>query len=119
LTADSAGREDVTWVGLGAAGIDGFPPTLGVTPGLDAIGGVGLGLLTKGGGALADVVADTCDPSVEADFFQGAAVPLAGAIPGNTETGFAEASGVTDDGMTLGAGGVLRGGACGGGGGAE
>jgi len=122
LTAASVGRDEDTWVGLAAAGIGGFPPTLGVTLGLEPTGGVGLGLLVKGGGTLVDVVAVACELSVaalEADFFQGVAVPLAGAIPGNTETGFAEESGVIDDETTFGAGGILRGGAGGGGGGAD
>lgn len=100
LTADSVGRDDETWVGLGAATTGGFPPTLGATLGLDPIGGEGLGLLVNDGGPLAEVLVDDCEPSAaapEADFFQGVANPFAGAMPGKTEIGFAEASGITDD----------------------
>ena len=117
LTAESFGRDGKTGGGLDDAGIAGFDPILGTT-GLEPTG-VGLGLLAKGGGILFE---DSCELSVtelEADFFQGVEVPLAGAIPGNTETGFAKASDVTDVGTILGAGGVLRGGADVGGGGTE
>ena len=122
LTAESVGRDDENWVGLEAATTGGFPPTFGPTLGLDPIGGVGLGLLVNDGGPLIDVPVDDCEPSVaalEADFFQGVADPFAGAMPGKTEIGFAEASGITEDCMIFEAGGVLRGGAGGGGGEAD
>lgn len=101
---------------LDDAGIEGFAPTLGTTLGLEPTGGVGFGLLAKGGDTLDNVTEDEVSDNVlEADFFQGVAVPLPGAIPGKTETGFADESGVIDEETIFGVGGVLRGGAGGGG----
>ena len=115
LTAESFGRDGKTGGGLDDAGIAGFAPILGTT-GLEP---TGLGLLAKGGGILFEDSFELSVTELKADFFQGVEVPLAGAIPGNTETGFAKASDVTDVGTILGAGGVLRGGADEGGGGTE
>lgn len=112
LTVVSFGRGGKTGAGLDVAGSGGFVPIL---PGLEPTG-VGLGLLD--GGILADVFVDSCEVS-EANFFQGVEVPFALPIPGKTETGFAEASDGTDVGTIFGAGGILRGGADGGGGGAD
>jgi hypothetical protein len=90
--------------GLGAAGL--------------AATGRGFGLAATGGGALPPVGVDDLGLSVEAevgaiDFFQGVADPFAGAIPGNTDTGLADASAATDVGVafTVGIGaGLERGG---------
>jgi len=115
LAAESLGsRVGKTGGGLDEAGIAGFAPNLGTT-GLEPTG-VGLGLLVKGGGTL---FVDSLVTGLEGGFFQGVEVPLAGAIPGKTETGFAEAFDVTEVGTIFGAGGVLRGGADGGGGGTD
>jgi len=116
LTVDSFGRDGKTGAGLDVVGSGGFVPILGTTPGLEPTG-VGLGLLVKVGGILADVFVDSCE--VSENFFQGVEVPFAGPIPGKTETGFAKASDGTDVGTIFGAGGVLRGGADGRRGGAD
>lgn len=96
LTADPPCLGGAAGVGLGAIGIGGFPPTFGAREGLaPTIGGAGgLGLLDIGGGTLPTETLKglefSCDSSVV--FFQGAAVPFAGLIPGKTETGLAKAS---------------------------
>ena len=122
LPTDPPGLGGAAGVGLGAVGIGGFPPTLGVTEGLaPTTGGAGgLGLLDRGGGGTLPVdtlegLEFSCKSSdVEGIFFQGAAVPLAGFIPGKTDTGLAEAFATVDVGTIFGAGGVFRGGAGGG-----
>ena len=90
--------------GLDAVGTGGFPGILGAV-GLDATGGGGAGFFPIGGAGgagfaptalggreLAGVVpVDAAGP-----FFHGAVAPLGGAMPGNTDTGFAEASAVRD-----------------------
>lgn len=85
-------------VGLGAEGIAGLLPTLGTTLGFAPTGG-GLGLAATGGGGFDPIELDGREPagelSLEGAFFQGVAEPLAAAIPGNTETGFADAFAVT------------------------
>lgn len=79
-----------------AVGTGGLPGSFGAV-GFGATGGGGAGFFPVGraGGAgfpvlggrefIGVVPADTTG-----DFFHGAAVPLGGAKPGNTETGFAE-----------------------------
>ena len=90
--------------GLVAVGTGGFPGNFGPA-GLEATGGGGAGFFPTGGtggGGLAPAVLDGREfigvGTTEAfgDFFHGAAVPLDGAIPGNTDTGFAEAFAVRD-----------------------
>ena len=118
--------------GRGAVGIGGFPPATGGlgAPGLLAKGGgVGLGLFATGGGGglparelpgreAAGVLALEPFAVVAGDFFHGVADPFDGAIPGNTATGFAEASAVTGLATIFGAAGAPGGrGAAGGGGG--
>jgi len=82
----------------------GLPGTFGPV-GLEATGGGGAGFFPTGGaggGGLAPAVLGGREfigvATTEAfgDFFHGAAVPLGGAIPGNTDTGFAEAFAVRD-----------------------
>lgn len=97
--------------GLDATGTGGLPPTLGGTLGLLATGGGGPGLGFGAGGGGFDAielvgleltgVLSVDEPLALEDnaacvFFQGAADPLAGIIPGNTATGFAEGSATTD-----------------------
>jgi len=69
------------------------------------MGGGGAGFFPTGGaggGGLAPAVLEVREfvrvVTVDAAgvFFQGAAVPLEGAMPGNTDTGFADALAVTD-----------------------
>lgn len=78
-----------------AAGVGRAAVGTGGLPGLEATGGGGFGFAPTGGGALAPIVREPDgEPPFEAPvegvlFFQGAAVPFAAAIPGNTETGFA------------------------------
>lgn len=103
-----------TAAGMGGLAVTGLPPTGGFgEAGFAATGGAGLGLEATGGGALT-----LAGVSEVPDFFQGAADPLAGTIPGNTDTGFADASAATDDARTFGAVGVGTGRVLGGGGGA-
>ena len=78
--------------GRGAAGIGGFPPTAGFAP---TAGGFGLAA-AGGGGTLEanelegrELAGESSE--LEGVFFQGVADPLLGAIPGKTETGFADA----------------------------
>lgn len=86
--------------GRGAVGIGGLPGALGA--GLPP-GGVGFGLAATGGAAGLfanelpgrDGAGELSVDSVGV-FFHGVADPLAGAIPGKTEIGFAEAFAVTD-----------------------
>jgi hypothetical protein len=91
--------------GLVALGTGGLPGTFGPVLGLEATGGGGAGFFPTGGaggGGLAPAVLDgrefTGVVPVEATgvFFHGAAVPLDGAMPGNTDMGFAEAFAVRD-----------------------
>lgn len=83
--------------GLGALGTGGFPGGFGA-PGLAPTGGgAGFGFVATGGGGLPPPTEllgrELAGLSwVAAGFFHGVADPLDGAIPGNTETGFAEAS---------------------------
>ncbi len=79
----------------------GFPGALGA-PGFAPTGG-GLGLLAKagGGGLFPSTLEGLEEPGESSDvaaddFFQGVADPFPAAIPGKTETGFAEAFAVTD-----------------------
>jgi len=90
--------------GLDAVGIGGFPGIFGAV-GLVATGGGGAGFFPTGGGGGAGFIPGVLDgrelagvEPVDAAgvFFHGAAAPLEGAIPGNTDTGFAEASAVRD-----------------------
>lgn len=126
--------------GLDATGIGGLAPTLGggAPPGLLARGGgPGFGFGAGGGGFDAKELAgreltgvlSVDEPFnvelVDACFFQGAAEPLAGTMPGNTATGLACGSAMTDFPVALtagaaGAAGCIDGGrrlAAGGGGG--
>jgi len=95
--------------GLGAVGGGALPPPgfgaggLGARPGFAPTGG-GLGLLATGGGGFEPIelagreftgVASEELPPV-AGFFHGVFDPLAGAMPGNTDTGFADACAGTD-----------------------
>lgn len=85
-----------------AVGMGGLPGSFGAV-GFGATGGGGAGFFPvgrAGGGGfpvlgvrelIGVVPADTTG-----DFFHGAAVPLGGAKPGNTETGFAELSAMRD-----------------------
>jgi len=91
--------------GLVAAGTGGLPGNFGGV-GLEATGGGGAGFFPTGGaggaGGLAPGVLDerefigVAPAEATGAFFHGAAVPLDGAIPGNTDTGFAEASALRD-----------------------
>lgn len=85
-------------LGLEAVGIGGFPGTLGA--GLAPTTG-GLGFAATGGGGLdaselegLELAGESSVP--EGVFFQGVAEPLEGAIPGNTDTGFADGLASTD-----------------------
>jgi len=95
---------DGAGVGLVAVGTGGRPGGFGGA-GLEATGGGGAGFFPTGGaggGGFAPTalvgleVAGVVPADTFSVFFQGAAVPLGGAIPGNTDTGFAEASAVRD-----------------------
>jgi hypothetical protein len=90
--------------GLDAVGTGGFPGIFGAV-GLDATGGGGAGFFPTGGAGgegfapteldgreLAGVVPE----DAAGVFFHGAAAPLEAAMPGNTDTGFAEALAVRD-----------------------
>jgi len=99
--------------GLEAVGTGGLPGTFGAVVGLGATGGGGAGFFPTGragGGGFAPAVLDGLEivGVVPADgacgLFHGAAVPLGGAMPGKTDTGFAEASAVMDCSWTLGCG---------------
>jgi hypothetical protein len=99
--------------GRGAVGTGGLPGILGA--GFAATGGaVGFGLAATGGGGLparelpGRELAGDSEGEAEAGvvFFQGAADPFAGTIPGNTETGFALTSAEIDDTATLAAEGI-------------
>lgn len=100
----------IAWLPSGLAGADGLGaaglPTggLGGAPGFAATGG-GFGLFATGGGGpraielegleLAGVL--SVEPLVALGaFFHGVADPLDGAIPGKTDTGFADESAATD-----------------------
>ena len=113
--------------GLGAEGTGGFPGIFG--GGFAAIGGTGFGFAAIGGGGFEPTVLGGLEDPFESEtadgvFFQGVADPFAAAIPGNTETGFADASAATDFGTAAltaagaGAGGTALGARGGGGGGA-
>lgn len=91
-------------MGLGAVSTGGFAPG---TFGFAETGGAGgFGFAATGGGVLPPTVLegreDAGVASSEAEvfattfFFHGAADPFAAAIPGNTATGFAPASAVTE-----------------------
>ena len=94
--------------GLEAVGTGGLPGTFGPV-GLEATGGGGAGFFPiggAGGGGLAPVLGGRefmgVAPAEATDvFFHGAAVPLDGAMPGNTDMGFAEAFAVRDCTLTL------------------
>jgi len=102
LTAPGRGT-DGAGVGLVAVGMGGLPGSFGAA-GLEATGGGGAGFFPTGGGGgfTAPTALDGLDVAgvIPADasgvLFHGAAVPLGGAIPGNTDTGFAEAFAVRD-----------------------
>lgn len=87
--------------GLVALGTGGLPGNFGAV-GLEATGGGGAGFFpTGGGGGLAPVLdgrefIGVGPAEATGAFFHGAAVPLDGTIPGNTDTGFAEAFAVRD-----------------------
>lgn len=86
-------------VGRGAVGTGGLLGTLGA--GLDPTAGAGgFGFTPTGGGGLLARELDGRESEssvvVNGVFFHGAADPLAGAIPGNTDTGFADALAVSD-----------------------
>jgi hypothetical protein len=96
--ADGAGG------GLVAVGTGGLPGIFGAV-GLEATGGGGAGFFPTGGaggGGLAPAVLGGREfiggapTEATGAFFHGAAVPLDGAIPGNTDTGLAEAFAVRD-----------------------
>lgn len=111
--------------GLDALGTGGLPGALGA-PGLLPIGGAGgLGLFATGGGGgfparelpgreLTGVLPlDESFVAVDAVFFQGAAEPLEGVMPGNTATGLACMSAAMDLGVIFavgaaGAGGITE-----------
>jgi len=90
--------------GLVAVGMGGLPGTFGAV-GLEATGGGGAGFFPTGGaggGGLVPAVLDGREfigvgpAEATGVFFHGATEPLDGAIPGNTDTGFAEAFAVRD-----------------------
>lgn len=90
--------------GLVAVGTGGLPGTFGPV-GLEATGGGGAGFFPTGGaggGGLAPAVLDGRElmgvgpAEATGVFFHGATEPLDGAMPGNTDMGFAEASAVRD-----------------------
>jgi hypothetical protein len=87
-----------------AVGTGGLPGIFGAV-GLEATGGGGAGFFPTGGaggGGLAPVLLGgrefigVAPTEATGAFFHGAAVPLDGAIPGNTDTGLAEAFAVRD-----------------------
>lgn len=98
--------------GLEAAGTGGLAPTFGGAPGFAAKGG-GPGFGFGAGGGPLDAseltgrefvgVVSLDDPFVPIDavFFQGAADPFEGTIPGKTATGFADGSAVIGFGNVL------------------
>jgi len=99
--------------GLEAVGTGGFPGALGAVVGLGATGGGGAGFFPTGGGGgggfaptvlVGLEVAGVVPADRACGLFHGAAVPLDGAIPGKTDTGFAEASAVMDCTWILGCG---------------
>ena len=103
LTAPCRGA-DGAGVGLVAVGTGGLPGSFGAA-GLEATGGGGAGFFPTGGaggGGFAPTALDGLEAAgvvpAEASgvFFHGVIVPLGGAIPGNTDTGLAEASAVRD-----------------------
>jgi len=103
LTAPGRATDGVG-VGLVAVGTGGRPGSFGAA-GLEATGGGGAGFFPTGGaggGGFAPTalvglkVAGVGPADAFGVLFHGAAVPLGGAIPGNTDTGFAEASAVRD-----------------------
>jgi hypothetical protein len=90
--------------GLVAVGTSGLPGGLGAA-GLEATGGGGAGFFPTGGaggGIFAPAVLDGRETvgvvpgDMSRVLFHGAAVPFDGAIPGNTDIGFAEASAERD-----------------------
>lgn len=90
--------------GLVAAGTGGLPGTFGPV-GLEATGGGGAGFFPiggAGGGGLPPAVLEGREfmgvgpAEATGVFFHGAAEPLDGAMPGNTDMGFAEAFAVSD-----------------------
>lgn len=90
--------------GLVAVGTGGLPGSFGAA-GLEATGGGGAGFFPTGGAggggfAPTALVGRDATGVVPADasgvLFHGAAVPLGGTIPGNTDTGLADASAVRD-----------------------
>lgn len=93
--------------GRGADGIGGFPGIFGAPPGFTPTGGAGgFGLVATGGGGLLPIVLDGLEstgvllvgelpPLVDRFFFHGVADPFEGAMPGNTDTGLADASAPT------------------------
>jgi len=92
--------------GLDEVGIGGFIGALGA-PGFAARGGgAGFGLVLTGGAGLPATELEGLEISsgvpADGDFFHGVAEPLGGIMPGNTETGFAEASAYKDWASTLG-----------------
>jgi len=98
--------------GLEAVGTGGLPgAAFGAPVGFGATGGGGAGFFPiggAGGGGFAPTVLDGREGVVPADracgLFHGAAVPLDGAMPGKTDTGFAEAFAVMDCSWILGCG---------------
>jgi hypothetical protein len=87
-----------------AVGMGGLPGIFGPV-GLEATGGGGAGFFPiggAGGGGLNPAVLDgrefigVAPTEATGAFFHGAAVPLDGAIPGKTDTGFADAFAVRD-----------------------
>ena len=98
--------------GREAVGTTGFP-TVGLAP----IGG-GFGLAATGGGGLEPIELGGRETAgepllLEAAFFQGAADPSLAAIPGNTETGFADGLATGRVISTLGSPGAFLGGGAG------
>jgi hypothetical protein len=96
LTPPPRGAEGVTLAR--APGTGGLP---GAVAG--GLAGTGLGLAATGGGlppkelvGLGFTSERSSAEDVDGVFFHGLAVPFEGAIPGKTDTGFAEASAVTD-----------------------
>lgn len=84
-------------LGRAAVGTGGLPPTGGLgAPGFEPTGGggAGLGFVPTGGGGFAPVAGVPFELEA-ASFFHGVAEPFEGAIPGKTETGFADALAAT------------------------
>lgn len=86
-------------LGLGALGIGGLPGTFGAPGFAPTGGGAGFGFAAIGGGGFEASELEGRGPAeelseAEGAFFQGVADPLEAPIPGNTETGFADASAV-------------------------